>query len=93
MVLSGYSQGLQIKPQKMSAQIFLASFWDMTFFMIFLKFFSKNLKWKASKNLKIPILKSGPVRVLSRNANLASIRFNCQEITFLSIFEVFKKFR
>ena len=72
------------------------SFRDMMFFVIFSKIFRKLELLLVFKNLKFPTLYLGPVRVLSKIANLAS-KYDCsilcsfQDVTFFVIF--FKFFR
>ena len=75
------------------------SFRDMTFFVVFFKKFFENLYDFFSQNLKFPTLKLGPVRKISKIANLAS-KYDCsnpcsfRDVTFFVIFsKIFSKLK
>ena len=66
----------------------------MTFFVIFSKIYRKLKLLLVFENLKFPTLYLGPVRVLSKIANLAS-KYDCsllcsfRDVTFFVIFSKF----
>ena len=93
-MLSDYSEELQILPTNMIVQIFVV-FEIEGFCYFFQKVFRKLILIFFSQNLKFATLKLGPIRVISKIANLAS-KYDCsypcsfRDMTFFVTF--FKNF-